>query len=259
LELARQLKQNAQTRAIPIIMISARGEEDEFDAIDAIDSAGIFAVIPGLAHGDAARAEPIKGFLHQPAFGGDADLEHQIRQAQKQTDGHPEPNEAWAVAVKLADESETTEYTDLIMLCWSGVSELYLSDDIGARMAFLEMYKREVGILRGRGERAVWRMSFGHDPARRDTGTQQARQLGRIGADQYLSIGTETLGIEHVQTLAIEQKRSGVIDIRAKLAEAKTALTKVEKVDREDLERKQLADKKLKAAQMIADAKFNAG
>jgi len=29
LELARQLKQNAQTRAIPIIMISARGEEDD--------------------------------------------------------------------------------------------------------------------------------------------------------------------------------------------------------------------------------------
>jgi hypothetical protein len=186
-------------------------------------------------------------------------IKEQLDKMQKQSDGHPEPNEAWAVAVKLADESETTEYTDLIMLCWSGVSELYRSDDVGARMAFLEMYKREVGILRCRGERAVWRMSFGYDPARRDTGTQQARQLGRIGADQYLSIGTETLGIEHVQTLAIEQKRSGVIDIRAKLAEAKAALTKVEKVDREDLERKQLADKKLKAAQMIVDAKFNAG
>jgi hypothetical protein len=187
-----------------------------------------------------------------------ADLEHQIRQAQKQTDGHPEPNEAWAVAIKLADESETTEYTDLIMACWSAVSELCQSDEVGARMAFLEMYKREVGILRGRAERAVWRMSFGHDPARREIGTQQARQLGRIGADQYLSIGTETLSIEHVQALAIEQKRAGVIDIRAKLAEAKAALTKVEKVDCEDLQRKQLADKKLKAAQMIAGANFNA-
>mgnify|MGYP006151703079 CR=1 FL=1 len=50
----------------------------KFDAVDAFDRARIFAVIPGLAHGDAALAEPIEGLLHQPAFGGDADFQHQI-------------------------------------------------------------------------------------------------------------------------------------------------------------------------------------
>lgn len=181
-------------------------------------------------------------------------IKEQLDKMQKQADGHPEPNEAWAVAIKLADENETTEYTDLIMMCWAAVSELYQSDEVGARMAFLEMYKREVGVLRNRGERAVWRMSFGHDSSRREIGTQQARQLGRIGADQYLSIGTATLGIEHVQTLAIEQKRAGVIDIRAKLAEAKAALVKSEPVDYDAQERERLAEQKRKAAQLVNSA-----
>lgn len=181
-------------------------------------------------------------------------IKEQLDKMQKHADGHPEPNEAWAVAIKLADEYETTECTDLIMLCWSAVCDLYQSDDVGARMAFMEMYKREVGVLRSRGERAVWRMSFGLDPARREVGIQQARRIGRIGADQYLNIGTKTVGIEHVQTLAIEQKRSGVIDIRAKLAAAKAVLSKSAPADHDAKERDSLNAKKERAAQQVSAA-----
>ena len=50
-------------------------QQDQFRALDAFDGAGIFTVRTGLAHGQAARAEPGKGLVHQPPLGRHPDLQ----------------------------------------------------------------------------------------------------------------------------------------------------------------------------------------
>ena len=53
----------------------AGGQQHQFDAGDAVYGTGIFTRRAGLAHGNAACAEPIEGLLHQAAFGGDSDFQ----------------------------------------------------------------------------------------------------------------------------------------------------------------------------------------
>ena len=83
-------------------------------------------------------------------------------------DGRPGPEEAWAVAVKAADERSTFAWTDEMAQAW-GVARVIFDrgDEIGARMAFKEAYGRFVLDARRDGRPVAWMHSIGHDPARR--------------------------------------------------------------------------------------------
>lgn len=96
---------------------------------------------------------------------------------------HLLPNEAWALALRSTDESETVVWTPEIARAF-GVAKPVLSggDRIGARMAFLAAYEREAETAKAEGRQPVWQVSLGHDPQRRELVLQEAVDAGKLPA-----------------------------------------------------------------------------
>lgn len=128
---------------------------------------------------DAHMRDPERGrFFPRPA-----DI---IAAAQRSyDDGHPTPEEAWAIAVTAEDEDETVVWTDEIAQAW-GVARpiLALGDRIGARQAFVSAYQRLVNEARAAGRAPRWTLSPGRNAARRRAVVEQAVADGRISADR---------------------------------------------------------------------------
>lgn len=100
-------------------------------------------------------------------------------------DGHPEPNEAWAIALNSTDEAATVIMTEQIGKAMAAARPvLELGDKVGARMAFLEAYRREVDIARQRREVAGWQVSLGWDSDSRQHVLDDAVQRGLINHKQ---------------------------------------------------------------------------
>lgn len=108
-------------------------------------------------------------------------------------DGWPGPNEAWA-AVGTLDERVTMVCVDEAFQALEAARALLATDEIGARMAFIEAYRRLVARARLEGRRPVVRSSLGTDGAQRERVLGEAvargllpaeaaeRQLGRLPA-----------------------------------------------------------------------------
>ena len=96
---------------------------------------------------------------------------------------HLLPNEAWALALRSTDESETVVWTPEIARAF-GVAKPVLNggDQVGARMAFLAAYEREAEIAKAEGRQPVWQVSLGHDPQRRELVLQEAVDAGKLPA-----------------------------------------------------------------------------
>ncbi|MGQ7956484.1 hypothetical protein ACUTAF_01975 [Pseudomonas sp. SP16.1] len=100
-------------------------------------------------------------------------------------DGHPEPNEAWAIALQSFDESETVLITDEIQQAAAAAEPVMAGrDKIGARMAFLSAYQRLVDAARQNAKPVTWRLSLGHNPERRVSAVEEAQRLGRLPAPE---------------------------------------------------------------------------
>lgn len=96
--------------------------------------------------------------------------------------GHPEPNEAWGIALKSSDEQITVCWTEQIAYAFEAASPiLKAGDEVGARMAFLETYKRLINEAQAG---PVWRMSYGECPHMRVDAEKQAIKAGLLGAPQ---------------------------------------------------------------------------
>lgn len=109
----------------------------------------------------------------------------------------PGAEEAWSIAVKACDESETVMMTDEIAQAWGVAQPIFnLGDEVGARMAFKEAYTR---LTASPEAPAKWWPSIGHDPHKRDTALAEAKRQGLLSAP-------------HAETLALpnetEQKAS---------------------------------------------------
>lgn len=108
-------------------------------------------------------------------------------------DGRPTPEEAWNL-VKF-EESETNVWTrEMATSFWAAFDSGSNGDRIGARMAFLEVYKREVSAARAQGESPTWTISLGHDKAGREKSILDAVESGKITighAQAYITIGTD--------------------------------------------------------------------
>lgn len=76
-------------------------------------------------------------------------------------EGHLGPEEAWALVASL-DEGGSVVWTDEIAEAY-GVALGVLPDRVGARMAFLEVYRRLVAQARQEGRPATWWASLGWD------------------------------------------------------------------------------------------------
>lgn len=91
---------------------------------------------------------------------------------------HPAPSEAWAIASKAFDESDSLVWTSAISTAFGEVR--HLGDRVAARMAFMAAYQRKVAS-EPPGP-AQWSASLGSDPGRRSAALLEAVDAGRLEA-----------------------------------------------------------------------------
>lgn len=97
-------------------------------------------------------------------------------------DGHPGPETAWAMVARLDDDASVVWTEDIAQAF--GVVRRMLDDRVGARLAFLEDYRKRLAKARRDKRTPVWWASLGHDPAGRAAAVQEAFKLNRLTAAQ---------------------------------------------------------------------------
>lgn len=110
-----------------------------------------------------------------------ADVAARIAEA----DGRPGAEEAWAMIPR--DEAQTAVITDEMAVAMGAALPLLADGDaVAARMAFKEVYGREVAAARASGKPLRWFASLGHDKAAREPVIRQAVAMGRLTQRQAL-------------------------------------------------------------------------
>lgn len=100
--------------------------------------------------------------------------------------GRPGPEEAWSIAVRACDEAETVVMNDEIALAWGAAKPIFdLGDEVGARMAFKEVYERQVSAAK---EPVKWWPSIGTDQHKRDAALSEAKRAGLLPAPQVSAL-----------------------------------------------------------------------
>jgi len=109
-------------------------------------------------------------------------------------DGRPGADEAWAVAIRAADENATVVWTEEIAKAWGIARAVFdAGDEVGARVAFREAYNRLTDEARRARRPAKWDASLGFEPSGRASAIQEAVAIGRLPApDRYLLEGPAT-------------------------------------------------------------------
>lgn len=153
---------------------------------------GIYwTALQGYPLAEVQRA--IERHVHDPDAGRyfpkPADLIRHL-QRRSEDDGHPDPDEAWGLLLRLAnDERETGVLTDEMRAGWQACQPiLALGDEVGARRCFLAVYARHVEDACRHGQRARWTVTLGTDPALRQRRLDEALEARRIGADQVRAL-----------------------------------------------------------------------
>lgn len=140
-------------------------------------------------------------------------------------DGHPAPNEAWANAIRAADESATVVWTEQTRDGWAAALPLIeAGDKIAARQAFIEVYTRLTKEARAAGRMAVHHASIGFDASGRDAVLQQAVSAGQLAYEQvseHLALPAAAPVFNPVALLAgrVEASPEADAKTRARLAE----------------------------------------
>lgn len=99
-------------------------------------------------------------------------------------DGHPAPNEAWAIALPAADERNTVIWTAEIQGAWAACLPLVQAGDkIAARLAFIEAYTRKTKEARAQNRRGEYQPSMGFDIDGRNAAIEHAKTTGLLTAD----------------------------------------------------------------------------
>lgn len=159
------------------------------------------------------------------------------------SDGWPTPNEAWA-AVGTLSEARTLVCVEEAFTAQREVMDLMKGDEVGARMAFMDGYKRLVGAAKADGRLPTWRPSLGQDKAGRKAPLLAAVEAGRLPAPYVANLLGEPVEVpllgaaesaprlpgkapepRTVEVLRMEQNAEKARELRElldKLAEAKT-------------------------------------
>jgi hypothetical protein len=141
--------------------------------------------------------------------------------ALQQFDGHPSADEAWAIAVKAADESSTIVWTQPMATAWGVASALYERTPGQAANAFKEHYTSLVGKERDAGRPAQWQTSLGYDKGQAQAALQVAQSEGKLrqlGHEEQLLIEGKPLTIKPPSWLA-EQWSALSSKLKAQVAE----------------------------------------
>ncbi len=112
-----------------------------------------------------------------------------------ENDGRPGPEEAWAIAVSSRSEWETVVWTPECAQAMAVAQPLVSAgDEIGARMAFKESYKRLVDSARATGDRAQWIVAEGWDQDRRSLAIAAAVEAGRLPRSELEALPAPNTG-----------------------------------------------------------------
>ena len=95
-------------------------------------------------------------------------------------DGHPGPEEAWALCPK--GEDDTIVWTNEIAAA-HGVARHLEGDKVAARMAFKEAYTRQLTDARANRVQAKWIVSLGHNKEERTAPLLEAFNKNRLSHD----------------------------------------------------------------------------
>ena len=92
-------------------------------------------------------------------------------------------NEAWSRALPAADESKTVVWTDEARKAWFvALPMIEAKDKVGARMAFIAAYEREVANAKNSGKAPQYEVSPGDDELLREAVVRQAQNEGLLPA-----------------------------------------------------------------------------
>lgn len=131
----------------------------------------------------------------------------------RESDGRPEEDEAWAIAIAAADEAATVVWTGEISAAWAVCQTvLQAGDEVGARMAFKAAYRRMVVDARAARQPMSWSASLGSDPEKRRCALQLAAAAGRdtgLTSDQssVLRIEAPAGGVAGLLTHCVDAAR----------------------------------------------------
>lgn len=172
----------------------------------------------------------------------------------QRTDGHLEPNEAWAVALQASDERSTVIMTEQIQKALMAAKPIIDSGDaVGARMAFLDAYRRLTAEAREQRKETVWHVSLGWDVQDRAVAISRAVEMGRIGQDQG-----ESLLLQHKQPessqdsvgLAVAGLITGKVSTRPSNDESRRRIAELRAAMQEKSARQQEAKERAKKEQI---------
>lgn len=112
----------------------------------------------------------------------------------KLADGRPDENEAWSRSIISRDERESVlwceEMRDAFLICQPLLDG---GDEVGARMAFKDAYKRLVAEARAANRPAKWELSAGWDGERRELVVARALSAGLLkGPQPHLALTDES-------------------------------------------------------------------
>lgn len=104
-------------------------------------------------------------------------------------DGHPGPEEAWALALQSADEMKTVVLTSQIVEAFQICKPVYeASGAISARKTFLEVYERILSAARHSGIRPVFFASLGRDMRQKEAALKAAVAAGLLSAPAVVNL-----------------------------------------------------------------------
>jgi hypothetical protein len=176
-----------------------------------------------------------------------------LKHLPKESDGRPEVDEAWAIALRSRDERDTVVWTDEIAEAWSVAQSVIDGDEIGARMAFKAAYLRITEQSRGVNRPVQWVVSQGFDAERRTAVVTQAVREGRLQL-AYAQAAVPMLAgpAEATATVNVEANLARLKAIVSGIGSAKArAAAEKARHAREDAE--QLAEAKQAIASRVAE------
>lgn len=137
--------------------------------------------------------------------------------------GHPGVEEAWSLVCRaIGDEQVTVVLTEPMRAAFYA-AEAVGEDEVGARMAFKEVYTRDVALARQSAAQPKWYAILGHNPAERDAKIQQAVTEGKIEPQRALTLMAhhDEVTLESLMALASPEVRAKLGELQIKRIEGR--------------------------------------
>jgi hypothetical protein len=176
-----------------------------------------------------------------------------LKHLPKMSDGRPEVDEAWAIALRSRDERETVVWTSEIAEAFEIAKPVLDGDEIGARMAFKAAYARITDASRRVNRPVQWVVSQGHDATRRLEVVEQAVREGRIALTHAKAAVPLLAGPSEDEAQAVDVE-ANLARLRAIVGAASTAMARnsAERSRRARESAEQLAEAKRETARRVA-------